>query len=176
MPDYWAFSARASVANIRFARAWAVGQIGNPPAISKLNVDLVGRMTHCPALFRWHMGNIFTQKSEETWKEGSECLAKGQANMAANRIYYSVFQAIKGFAMATRGWDIHDSDNVHVKALNVVCGPEGGKGKGFRDKLTELRSLRIVADYYPEPVDIDDLKALVKDADAIRKFHIAKAG
>lgn len=122
------------------------------------------------------MGNIFTEKSNATWKEGTDCLALGLGNTAANRLYYAVFQAIKGFGVEKQNWSVEDSDNVHLKALNIVCGPTGGKGFGYRKKLMELRSLRLIADYHPENVDIEHLKALVEDADKIRKHHITKTG
>ena len=122
------------------------------------------------------MGNTFTQKSDETWRDGNDCLDRGLINLAANRIYYSVLQAIKGFAVEKKGWSVHDSDNVHVKALNIICGSGGGKGHGFRRRFSELRALRITADYYPEDVDAQELKALVNDADMIRMHHIKNAG
>lgn len=121
------------------------------------------------------MANIFAEKSEQTWKDGNDCLDRGLANVAANRIYYSVLQAIKGFAVGKRLWHINESDNVHVKAMNIICGAAGGKGHGFRRKFGELRGLRITADYFPEDADLEQLKALVADADAIRRHHIEKA-
>jgi uncharacterized protein (UPF0332 family) len=121
------------------------------------------------------MANIFAEKSDQTWKEGKECLERGLVNMAANRIYYSVLQAIKGFAVGKRLWQVNESDNVHTKAMNIICGSAGGKGHGYRRKFGELRGLRITADYLPEDADLNQLKDLVKDADAIRKYHIEKA-
>jgi len=121
------------------------------------------------------MANTFTEKSNETWKEGLDCLASGSSNMAANRLYYSVFQAIKGFAIARKLWSPDEKSDVHKKALDVVCGHAGGKGHGSRQKLSELRGLREIADYWPENVDIEELKALITDADMIRKHHIKNA-
>jgi hypothetical protein len=83
------------------------------------------------------MANLFAEKSEQTWKEGNDCLDRGLANMAANRIYYSVLQAIRGYAVGKKLWAIHDADNVHARAMNIICGPSGGKGHGYRRKFGE---------------------------------------
>jgi uncharacterized protein (UPF0332 family) len=121
------------------------------------------------------MPNIFSDKSAATWAEGKECLERGHVNSAANRIYYAVFQAVKGFAIHRGTMTLDTSDNVHRKALEIVGG-EGGKGVYFRRKLNELLSLRMVADYKPEDVDRKELEELLKDADSIRKHHIQLAG
>lgn len=66
------------------------------------------------------MANTFAEKSERTWNEGNDCLQRGLVNMAANRIYYSVLQAIKGFAVGKRLWQLNESDNIHTKAMNIM--------------------------------------------------------
>lgn len=122
------------------------------------------------------MGNSFEQKSNETWKEGIECLDAGKSNMAANRLYYAVIQSIKGFAVANGRWVPDEKDGVHSKALDVVCDRvKKGKSWGSRMKLQELRGLREMADYHPGTVDIEELKALVEVVDFIRQQHIATA-
>lgn len=121
------------------------------------------------------MPNIFSDKSAATWAEGKGCLDRGHVNTAANRIYYSVFQAVKGFAIQRGAWTIETSDNVHRKALEIVEG-EGGKGTYFRRRLNELLGLRMIADYKPENVDRKDLEDLLKDADSIRRHHIQISG
>src|ERR1022692_4277996 len=117
------------------------------------------------------MPNIFSEKSEETWRDGENCLDRGMINSAANRIYYSVFQAIKGFAIQRGNWTMNTSDNVHGEAMEIVGG-QGGRGLFFRRRLNELCGLRIIADYKAESVNKKDLEDLLDDADCIRKHYI----
>ena len=121
------------------------------------------------------MANAFAHKSEKTWQEGSECLAREHFNSAANRLYYSVFQAVKGFAIKTGKMSEDASDGVHRLALKLV-GSQGAQRHYYQGQLNKLYSLRLIADYKPESVDAQRLKDLVKDADSIRKYFIRIAG
>jgi len=96
-------------------------------------------------------------------------------NSATNRFYYAVFQSIKGFAIQRGTMTIDSSDNVHRIALQIV-GEGGGRGAYFRRRLNELAGLRVIADYKLEDVDLEKLKALLDDADNIRKYYIRLAG
>lgn len=132
-------------------------------------------MAHFAGQFFRRMPNIFSEKSAQTWDEGKDCLYRGLVDTAANRIYYSVFQAIKGFAIQSGRWTTDTNDNVHRDALNIVAG-QGGKGLFFRRRLSELFGLRIIADYYPENVKQKELEDLLEDADCIRRYYIRIAG
>lgn len=121
------------------------------------------------------MPNIFSEKSAKTWDEGNDCLSRGLVNTAANRIYYSVFQAVKGFAIQRQVMTMDSSDNVHRQVLQIVGG-ESGKGAYFRRRLNLLVGLRLIADYKVENVDSDKLQDLLDDADKIRKYYIRIAG
>jgi hypothetical protein len=121
------------------------------------------------------MPNVFADKSKNTWKEGTDCLSRGLVNSATNRIYYSVLQAVKGFAIQRQKMTMETSDGVHRLVLQVV-GDGGGKGTYFRRRLNLLMGLRIIADYNVEAVDPDRLKELLDDADKIRRYYIRLAG
>jgi uncharacterized protein (UPF0332 family) len=121
------------------------------------------------------MPNIFSEKSTQTWDEGRDCLNRGFVNTAANRIYYSVFQAIKGFAIQRGMMTMETSDSVHRQTMEIV-GQHGGRGTFFRRRLNELLALRLTADYKAESVDRTDLEDLINDADCIRKHYIRLAG
>jgi len=121
------------------------------------------------------MPNIFSEKSAKTWDEGKDCLYRGLVNTAANRIYYSVFQAIKGFAIQRGTMTMDTSDKVHRQALEIV-GSGGGQGCFFRRRLNELFGLRVIADYKAENVDSGELENLLDDADRIRRYYIRIAG
>jgi uncharacterized protein (UPF0332 family) len=120
------------------------------------------------------MPNIFSEKSAQTWEEGNDCLVRGLVNTAANRIYYSVFQAVKGFAIQRRIMTMESSENVHRAVLQIVWAD--GKGAYFRRRLNELFGLRVIADYKAESVDKSELEELLDDADRIRKYYIRIAG
>jgi len=119
------------------------------------------------------MANILSVKSEDTWTEGKRCLDAGMVNSAANRIYYSVFQAVKGYAIHRGSWTMETTDRVHTDALKFV--EQSGKlGRFYRSKMNELFSLRVLADYYPDTVIKKDLEELLADADSIRRHHISR--
>jgi len=120
------------------------------------------------------MPNIFSEKSTQTWDEGKDCLGRGLVNTAANRIYYSVFQAVKGFAIQRGMMTMESSVNVHRAVLQIVWSD--GKGAYFRRRLNALFGLRVIADYNAESVDQSELEELLDDADRIRKYYIRIAG
>jgi hypothetical protein len=66
------------------------------------------------------MPNIFSEKSDRTWEEGNQCLAQGHVNSAANHIYYSVFQAVKGAAIQRKKMTMDTSEDVHRLVLQIV--------------------------------------------------------
>lgn len=121
------------------------------------------------------MPNPLGQKSDQTWDEGINCLSRGLVDAATNRIYYAVFQAVKGFAVQRGDITMDTSDGLHRKILEVVQGG-GGKGRHYRRQLNDLFGLRVIADYMPESVSKKDLEDLLKDAEAIRRHHIQIAG
>lgn len=118
------------------------------------------------------MGNIFTEKSDESWKAGNECLRQGLVNAAASRIYYSVFQAVMGFGIAKERWDVEEREGLHSKAPYVAGNSCVVKGRWCRRILISLRELRVMADYKPEGVDVKQLNLLLADADKVRRHHI----
>src|ERR1700722_16774383 len=97
------------------------------------------------------MPNRLAKKSDQTWKEGQDCLSKGLVDAAANRIYYAVFQAVKGFAIQKGEMSMETQEGVHRKVLEVVRGG-GGTGQYYRKRLNDLLGLRLIADYMPESV------------------------
>jgi hypothetical protein len=99
----------------------------------------------------------------------------GLVDAATNRIYYAVFQAVKGFAVQRGDMTMDTPDGLHRKILDVVSGG-GGKGRHYRHKLNDLFGLRVIADYMPESVSKKDLEELLQVADEIRMHHIRIAG
>jgi len=121
------------------------------------------------------MPNVLAEKSTKTWEEGTDCLKRGLVNSAANRLYYAVFQAVKGFAIQRDMMTMDSSDNVHRIALQIVANFGTGRAY-FRKRLNQLVAQRIIADYKVEDVDPERLKDLLDDAEKIRKYYIKLAG
>ena len=121
------------------------------------------------------MPNLLAAKSTQTWVEGKECLNQGHINAAASRLYYAVFQSVKGYAIHKGEMTMDDDNGVHRTVLNIVYGG-GGKGKYYRRKLNELFQLRVIADYKPEPVNKADLEELLAVAEEMRVYYTRNAG
>jgi uncharacterized protein (UPF0332 family) len=121
------------------------------------------------------MPNPLGKKSDQTWAEGKNCLSLGLIDTATSRMYYAVFQAVKGFAVQRGSMTMDTPDGVHRKILEVVQGG-GGIGRHYRRQLNELFGLRVIADYMPESVLKNDLEDLMEVADEIRMYHIRIAG
>lgn len=112
-------------------------------------------------------------KSEENWMVGNRCLAEGSFNAAANRLYYSVFQAVLMFAVAKRGY-VYEGSGVHSAMTHIVQSQGQARlhyGAVFRDLLT----LRYTADYDSDSPSGDEIKTLLADSEAIRKYYLKKA-
>ena len=112
-------------------------------------------------------------KSEENWMVGNRCLAEGSVNAAANRLYYSVFQAVLVFATAKQGY-VYKGYGAHADMAFIVRSQ--GKARQYYGEVFEgLMTLRITADYEPDPPRGNEIKALLKDSEAIRQYYLNKA-
>jgi len=106
------------------------------------------------------------QKSEENWVVGNYCLAHGQLNAAANRLYYAVFQAVLGYAIAKKDYK-YEGQGAHAAMSRMM--------RRYRDQFNELMDLRITADYEKEPPDETELRDLLEVANRIRLYHLNEA-
>ncbi len=118
--------------------------------------------------------NQFREKSKDVWNEGEMLLSQNCANGSANRLYYSVFQAIFGFGLKENKLNLGQREK-HGAALNLVkhSGPQSGYHACIFKKL---RSLREMADYKIEAVDIAELTDLLPKAKETRDFFLKKSG
>jgi len=88
-------------------------------------------------------------------------------NSAASRLYYAVFQAVKGFGIMHGDMTMDEGDRVHAKVITLVG--THGKGRSWaRERVSELFSLRVRADYTPETLDVEELREIMGDAEKIR--------
>lgn len=115
------------------------------------------------------------RKSDENWEVGQRCLADGNANAAASRIHYAVFQVVYGYALQHRGYKYDRSGGVHADMARVVdseINDKRGSGQVYR----KLKSLRETADYGREPADHQVLTEVLPKAERIRSIFIKKNG
>jgi len=100
-------------------------------------------------------------------------LAEGSVNAVANRLYYSVFQAVLVFATAKQGY-VYKGYGAHAAMALIVrsqCKARQHYGEVFEDLMT----LRLTADYEPDPPNGEEIKMLLADSEAIRKYYLNKA-
>jgi hypothetical protein len=112
-------------------------------------------------------------KSDENWRVGQRCLADGDMNAAASRLYYAVFQVVYGYALQHRGYRYDGSGGVHADMARVVdseINDKRGSGQVYR----KLKGLRETADYDREPADHLVLTEVWPKAERIRNIFIKK--
>jgi predicted RNase H-like nuclease (RuvC/YqgF family) len=63
----------------------------------------------------------------------------------------------------------------HGQAIRIV-GEHGAARRYFRQQMSRLYGLRVIADYNPEDVGIDRVQELVNDADKIRLYFLNLPG
>ena len=124
------------------------------------------------------MANPFEKKSAAFWADGMECAEAGYFNPAAHSLYYSVLQAVYGFAEAQDllpkyRADEEGNENSKHKVVRQIVNDynRGAKGKFVR-ALNRLRIARVKADYNPEDVTGPDLVPCLDDAEKLRQFFI----
>ena len=109
-------------------------------------------------------------KSNENWAVGTACVETGDVNVAASRLYYSVFQAVLGWARSRRGYQHDPRDSVHRDMLRMV-EQEPETNRKFGRVFRRLRGLRQVADYDPEPADKRQLVEAMDVAEVMRRHY-----
>jgi uncharacterized protein (UPF0332 family) len=123
------------------------------------------------------MPNQLAAKSESVWAAGKRHLELGDGNSAANRLYYGLFLAVKGYAVFKGKMAMTETQKVHAAALDVVC-PKGAKTRKtlYRSHMQELSALRVTADYLVEDVELEDLRELVTKVEGMRNDYLNLLG
>lgn len=116
------------------------------------------------------MPNKFAPKSDQNWALAKELHQLGHLDAAANRYYYSVFQAVKGYAVGISRMSEAEHDGVHSKILRIVQDHSSYNGAFYRRRLNALLTERINGDYYSYSVDPADLGPLLADVESTRNF------
>jgi hypothetical protein len=116
------------------------------------------------------MGNPFETKSNSNWAVGKRCLEANDTNAAANRFYYALFQAAKGYFVERGDLEMDHAVKIHATVANLITpDAKAGSRRGWqRRTLTDLMGLREIADYYPEDVDLAELNKILISSDKVR--------
>ncbi|MBQ2632543.1 MAG: HEPN domain-containing protein [Kiritimatiellae bacterium] len=104
-------------------------------------------------------------KSKENFDLALELKEDGRLNAAANRFYYSAFQAVKAYAVSTGKMRIDENSGVHYKVKQIATDED----KKYRDVMEDACTLRVTADYLAE--DIQDYELSSKFQNDIQEIH-----
>ena len=112
-------------------------------------------------------------KSEENWSVGQRCLQQGDFNAAANRLYYSVFQAVLYFAKKKLMYVPNRSEGRAHARMAHVAASRGSEiyGRAFK----RLMGLRETADYEAETPAGGMILKISQESDAVRNFFLNEA-
>lgn len=121
------------------------------------------------------MPTALEAKSDACWTLGIQLLDQGEADAAANRIYYAVLQMVCAAMQRDPGHHAAQGGRInHQTALEYVGLNRPGRREYHGKQFQKLFKLRLKADYSPEPVLGSDLRALLCIAGEIRDYHREK--
>ena len=104
-------------------------------------------------------------KSKENFELALELKEDGRLNAAANRFYYSAFQAVKAYAVSTGKMRIEEDSGVHYKVKQIAKDED----KKYRDVMEDAYSFRVTADYLAE--GIQDYELTTQFQNDIQEIH-----
>ena len=88
-------------------------------------------------------------KSKENFGLALDLKSMGKYNAAANRFYYSIFQAVKAYAVEKGKMSVKESARVHPKAKQIAKDED----ESYFDIMDDAYELRTKADYLAENVE-----------------------
>lgn len=104
-------------------------------------------------------------KSKENFDLALELKENRRFNAAANRFYYSAFQAIKAYAVEKGKMQMEEDSGVHKKVKQIAKDED----KKYRDIMEDAYNFRVTADYLAE--DIQDYELTQKFQNDIQEIH-----
>lgn len=118
------------------------------------------------------MASSLQDKSEANWRLAEQLLEQGHIDAACNRFYYSVYQVVATHMRLTRPENYPEGKEItHREAITHVGGEKLGRSREFGRSMGELFILRSVADYKPEPVEVEKLRSMISVASTIVRHH-----
>lgn len=100
--------------------------------------------------------DILINKSKENMLVADELVERQSFNAAANRLYYSLFQVAKAYAVSKNKMKMDAHVEVHRVARTVVHELVKDEGR-FEDVFEDALALRKKSDYTPVDVTANDL-------------------
>lgn len=91
---------------------------------------------------------ILLEKSKENMEAAIDLAASEKFNAAANRLYYSLFQAVKAYGVIKSKMRMDESARVHNTASGIAHELTKGNSK-FEDLFEDALNLRKKSDYQP---------------------------
>ena len=92
-------------------------------------------------------------KSKANFDLALDLKENGMFNAAANRFYYSVFQAVKAYAVSKGEMEMDARNDVHATASAIVKNTE----RRYHRTIREACNMRIKSDYLKEDVGKSEL-------------------
>lgn len=96
------------------------------------------------------------EKSKDNMDVAIGLVANKKFNAAANRLYYSLFQVAKAYAVSKGKMSISEDKDVHRKICEIVTRLVEDEGR-FEDIYEDALMLRKKADYTPSDVTGSEL-------------------
>lgn len=107
------------------------------------------------------------KKSDENWLLSEQLRSDGKLNAAANRLYYSIFQAIKAYAVKSGKMENGDKVSVH-RTANRIVKDEKKDYRTFGDAM----DMRERGDYEDDSVSPSEFsQKFLHDADTLRLHY-----
>lgn len=104
-------------------------------------------------------------KSKENLELALALKEDGKLNAAANRFYYSAFQAVKAYAVEKDKMRMDEDSCVHFKVKQIAKEED----RKYWDIMEDACRLRVTADYLPE--DIQGYELDKKFQNDIQEIH-----
>lgn len=92
-------------------------------------------------------------KSKENFGIAIDLKDNGKYNAAANRFYYSIFQAVKAYAVEKGKMRVDERNGVHPMAKQIAKDED----KRYYNLMEDAYEMRTRADYLIEDVDQNEL-------------------
>ena len=107
------------------------------------------------------------KKSDENWELSERLRKSGSYNAAANRLYYSVFQAVKAYAVKSGKMKPDEDVSVHRTANRIVKG-DNENHRAFGDAM----EMRERGDYQDDSVyESEFSQKFLCEADSLRQHY-----
>ena len=107
------------------------------------------------------------KKSDEKWELSEQLRQSGSYNAAANRLYYSVFQAVKAYAVKSGKMKPDEKVSVHGSANRIVRADNKN-----HYAFCEAMEMRERGDYQDDSVSESEFsQKFLCEADSLRQYY-----